>query len=170
MLSMTHRIRKILLSSTVLLAAIAGPVFSGTAHAADDVCVTTSVLKKSRPWPGSRQIKLTFCSDGYNVRSSLHAKGVTSNMTVFTSIKAEFRLRDSKGKTVFSSTYDLGDRNRDFSSMFGITYWEKEDTVGFTLDQPSKGMHRLEGRLIVDWEGDGKGPQKTGFKRLVLER
>jgi hypothetical protein len=159
-----------LLTAIITLFALLLPAFPGTAHANDEACTTTSTLKTSRVWPGSRHIKMTYCSDGAAVRVTLYGKGISSNLTVFDDVSAEFRVRDRKGKVVAKVLRDLGDVNGRFDTVLGMQNWVDVEVLTFTLEQPPTGTYRLEGRLLVDWNGDGKGVYRTGFKRLTFSR
>jgi hypothetical protein len=165
---MTTKTPRTVLAATVTALALLLPILPGTAHAADEVCTTTSTLKTSRVLPGNRQIKMTYCSNGYNVRVRLHGKGISGFVRVFDSVKTEFRLRDAKGKTVFKSVYDLDKPNNQFQAVAGMQYWVGVDMVSFTLEQIPAGTYRLEGRLLVDWEGDNKGVRRTGYKKVTF--
>lgn len=154
----------------VTLFALFLPVFTGIVHADDEACTTTATLKTARVWPGSRHIKMTYCSDGTAVRVTLYGKGISSNLTVFDDVSAEFRVRDRKGKVVAKVLRDLGDVNGRFDTVLGMQNWVDVDVLTFTLEQPPTGTYRLEGRLLVDWNGDGKSVYRTGFKKLTFSR
>lgn len=77
-------------------------------------------------------------------------------------------MRDSKGAYVFQQSFDLGDMNGRFSSVMGVSYWETKEVLTFKLPVLAAGAYRLEGRLQVDWHGDGAGFKSTSYKRLPV--
>jgi hypothetical protein len=89
-------------------------------------------------------------------------------MAVFTSVNVEFRMRNSKRATVFQQSFDLGDLNGRFTSVVGISYWDTREVLTFKLPVLAAGAYRLEGRLQVDWQGDGVGFKSTSYKRLPV--
>ena len=99
---------------------------------------------------------------------SLSGKGISKTMVVFTSVNVEFRMRDAKGDYVFQQSFNLGDLNGRFSSVIGISYWDTREVLTFNLPVLAAGAYRLEGRLQVDWQGDGVGFKSTSYKRLPV--